>query len=81
MEESTHTKSTLFDEIIGKTKAEAVIIIKAAGFTCRVTKEDGDHYMGTCDFNPNRLDLEIQDGLVVEPTLKKVMREKDESAR
>ena len=52
-----------FDELIGKTLEEAKEIIDRS-IRIRINKEDGVSYFGTCDMNPNRLNVEIENKLI-----------------
>lgn len=38
------------------------------GLDARVSKEDGKYMMLTADFNPKRLNLEVENGIVVKVT-------------
>ena len=55
---------TLKDEIIGLTLDEFVNL--NTGRSYRVTKEDGESYMVTMDMRPDRLNFEINNGVIVD---------------
>ena len=55
---------TLMDEIIGLTLDEFVNL--NTGRSYRVTKEDGESYMVTMDMRPDRLNFEINNGVIVD---------------
>jgi Fe-S oxidoreductase len=57
---TTELKETL----IGKTVAEAQSLAKKAGCKVRVMQEDGEHFCGTCDYVPTRLNLSVEGGKV-----------------
>lgn len=50
--------------VIGKTLEEATLTLNQAGFTIRVLKEDGEQRMGTCDWIPTRVTLDLANGKV-----------------
>ena len=51
-------------ECIGKTLPEVTNIIKSNNMTLRVMREDKLNYFGTCDFNMERANLQIDNGIV-----------------
>ncbi len=60
-------KNKGFDAIsvLGMSEAEAIKVVEAAGVTYRVMARDGESFVGTCDWKPNRLNLRIAAGKVV----------------
>lgn len=50
--------------VIGKTLEEATLTLNQAGFTTRVLKVDGEERMGTCDWIPTRVTLDLVDNKV-----------------
>ena len=57
-------------DLKGQTKAEAMKILESLGISFRLTKEDG-RVVGVCtrdydDYDTSRINLEIEDGIVVE---------------
>lgn len=52
-------------QVIGLTKDKASDKIKRAGLKCRILREDGESYMGTCDARPDRVNLALEGGIVV----------------
>ena len=65
MADEKKTEQTLDEAVIGMTKEDAVAKIKAANHKARVVAVDGEDFMRTMDFWPDRLNLEIVDGKVV----------------
>lgn len=53
-------------DLKGQTKTEAMKILESLGISFRVTKEDGRVGVCTRDYDPSRMNLEIEDGIVVE---------------
>lgn len=51
--------------LIGRTKAEALGIIKTYKLEPRITFEDDKYFIGTDEININRVNLEIKGGVVV----------------
>lgn len=47
-------------------RAQAEELIKQAGYQSRVVSDDGIQYAGAADFRPNRINLTLIDGIVVE---------------
>jgi len=56
----------LDQEVIGMTKDEAIAKIKEANHKVRVVAEDGEDFFVTMDYWPDRLNLKIVAGKVVE---------------
>ena len=52
-------------DVIGMEKQAAIDLIKSNGFKVRVRSEDGESFMGTCDWVPTRFNLSIENGKVV----------------
>lgn len=52
-------------EVIGMEKQAAIDLIKGQGLKCRVRSEDGESFIGTCDYRMDRINLHIEDGKVV----------------
>lgn len=50
--------------IIGKTLEEADAILTEKGITYRFSCINGKHQMMTCDYEPERVNLETKDGLI-----------------
>lgn len=51
---------------IGLKKKAAEKQIAAEGLTSRIMGEDGKNYVGTCDYRPDRVNLILKKGKVVE---------------
>jgi polyribonucleotide nucleotidyltransferase len=56
--------SEIIQEVIGKTVAEANEICERNNMRSRISFEDGEAYMGTCDYDPNRLSFSVEKGIV-----------------
>lgn len=50
-------------ELIGKTLKEANQVVESYE-SIRVNELDGKHMAGTCDFNPDRINVVIDDGVI-----------------
>jgi hypothetical protein len=59
------SKELLDQEVVGMEKLVAIVKIENAGCRARIMAEDGEHFAGTMDFGPDRLNLEIVSGKVV----------------
>ncbi len=57
------------DDLVGLTEAEVAALADANLFPWRVTRSDDEFFMVTEDFNPGRVNIELEDGLVVLATL------------
>lgn len=58
---------TVIDRIqtyIGKNSAETIERLEAQGIPVRVMAEDGETFFGTMDYRPNRVNLEIEKGVI-----------------
>ena len=53
-----------FEEVVGKTTKEALKIIRNNGLIARTMREDKEGFMGTCEYRPDRVNLEIDKGVV-----------------
>lgn len=51
--------------LIGKTEKEAKQLIEQSGFHCRITKRDDYYFVCTMDFNLRRINLKIENDIVV----------------
>ncbi|MBM3693754.1 MAG: hypothetical protein FJW77_10780 [Actinobacteria bacterium] len=54
---------------VGRATRAAIAEAEAAGVPWRITREDDEWFMVTMDFSPNRMNLEIDDGVVTRATL------------
>jgi len=54
------------DNIVGLRFEQAKQLAESQGFVLRVMREDGEHYIGTCDYRTNRLNIAIDDGAVTD---------------
>ena len=52
-------------KIIGKPEKEAVEILEKHNYYLRIRKEDGKNFMGDCMFDPQRVNVEIKNGKVI----------------
>ena len=55
-------------DYIGLTKSAAIAKAKSQGRTWRITREDNEVFPGTLDYNPERVQFEIDDGKVTKAT-------------
>lgn len=53
-------------DIIGKTEEEAEVVLKRQGKRLRVTQRDGEPYMVTCDYWPNRINVAVESGKIIQ---------------
>lgn len=54
---------------VGRTRAQATATANAAGIRWRITRVDDESNMVTQDYDANRLNFEIDDGVVTRATL------------
>lgn len=59
----------LAEELVGLPEDDAVARIEEAGFEVRVVARDGEHFAVTEDYRPDRLNLTIQQGRVLEASV------------
>jgi len=52
------------DTIIGKTQEEGIKILKDNYTDYRVVRADSEYYIVTCDFIPERVNLEIDNDVI-----------------
>jgi len=52
-------------EVIGMEKQAAIDLIKSQGLKVRVRSEDGQAFVGTCDYRLDRINLSIENGKVI----------------
>ena len=52
-------------KLIGLTTEYAIQLIKDNNFTSRIVYEDGEHFIITMDLRFDRINLEIEEGIVV----------------
>lgn len=50
--------------LVGLTKEQAEAAAAKAGYTVRVTQEDGQMFPMTMDYRTNRINIEVEDGVV-----------------
>lgn len=53
------------NKLINKSIAEARDYAEKIGMTIRVSKENGETLMGTCDYNTLRINVEIKNGIII----------------
>lgn len=51
-------------ELVGKTKKEALDLLKQQNSKYRIFRENDEYYMISQDYNPNRFNLSITNGKV-----------------
>lgn len=59
---------TIVDRVqtyVGKKSSELITQLESQGIRVRVASEDGESYMLTCDYNPRRVNLNIEKGIVI----------------
>jgi hypothetical protein len=54
------------EDLVGKTKVEAIKLLQKDNIKHRIIKEDGTNFMVTMDFQLNRYNLSIEKGIVTE---------------
>lgn len=57
-----------YEDLIGQSEAKVIEQLKKENKKIRVMSKDGEHFFGTCDYNPFRLNLSIKDGKVTHIT-------------
>ena len=62
------TSDTSAQSYVGLTKSEAIAKAKATDTPWRITREDDETFMVTQDYNPVRINFEIDDGKVTKAT-------------
>lgn len=62
-------KDEYIRSLIGKTKEDAIAKLNHDGMEWRIVAEGNEYYMVTSDWRPHRVDLEIDDGLVVDASI------------
>ncbi len=50
--------------LIGLTKDDCIKLCNENNYDCRITREDGNSYAITCDLVFNRINLELDNGIV-----------------
>lgn len=55
----------MYSEIIGKTLTEAKDYLEKNGMTLRVSVKDKKHLMVTCDARANRVNVSVENDIVV----------------
>lgn len=53
------------ESLKGKTEVEARELCKDTEYTVRKVREDGEHFIITMDLRFNRINLELENGLIV----------------
>jgi hypothetical protein len=54
----------LTTSLVGKTKEEALKMCQSLNFAVRIINENGHNYIYTMDFNPERINLSIEEDKV-----------------
>lgn len=70
--EPSETAQAVAAEVIGMTEAEAISIIEIVSseeLTYRVTRRDGESYPMTMDYRLDRINLEINNGVVTKASI------------
>jgi hypothetical protein len=58
-------KNIFIHKLIGLTTEDAIRLIKDNNFISRIAYEDGEHFIITMDICVDRINLEIEEGIVV----------------
>ena len=61
---TSEARTMIDEEVIGMEKQAAIDLIKGQGLKARVRSEDGESFMGTCDYRMDRINLHITEGKV-----------------
>jgi hypothetical protein len=64
MEKSSDSKKELLDSLIGMDVESGSKLCKENGYVVRITREDSLNYMVTMDLRFDRINLEIDNGLI-----------------
>jgi hypothetical protein len=59
-------KKLELEYLIGKNKYDAQKIVENYGYSFRITSENGNHYMITCDFRTDRVNVKIENDIITE---------------
>ena len=51
---------------VGKPLADVIAKAKPAGWAVRIMRENGKRCLGTCDHNPGRINVAVENGQVIE---------------
>lgn len=62
----TETKEETFSpsSLVGMEKDKASTAAKTAGYSTRVSEEDGEVFMGTMDYDKKRINLSVAKGVI-----------------
>jgi len=52
------------NDIVGMKKEKARLLCEKLGSPFRVMQEDGEHFIGTADFVPKRVNVSVSNGIV-----------------
>jgi len=52
------------DSILGKTEEEGTKYLKENNVEFRVVRKDDTNFICTCDFNPNRVNIELDNDII-----------------
>jgi len=55
--------------VLQKQKEEAIQILESQNLKVRITREDKQYFIGTCEIDADRVNLEIDEGIVVNAAL------------
>jgi len=58
------SKSTNIFEVVGKKVDDAKTFLEAAGYLLRVVREDGQDFGVTLDYNTDRVNVQVNHGIV-----------------
>lgn len=53
-----------FKQVIGLSEKEAIELAKKYNYVIRVTAEDGEYFLGTCDWREDRINVTLDRGKI-----------------
>lgn len=63
--EHSDKTTNLITRVVGMSAKKATDLAESLGKIVRITREDNSYHIGTPEFNPNRLNIEVEKGIVV----------------
>lgn len=58
----------IFQSAFCLSEEDAISVLTAAGYKCRVVKRENESMLLTCDYNVSRANLTIREGIVIKIT-------------
>jgi hypothetical protein len=65
----TRMTEQVLDQVLHLTEVEAMVKIEKAGLKPRITSKEGKHFICTRDYHTDRINLDIENGVVVRATI------------